>query len=68
MKIRLLNAGGYCGLEDVDFPVEVEAETRATGYCEVSSEELQRVGGDAEVLNDPDDQSWPFGPESWEAV
>lgn len=68
MKIRLLNDGCYWGLEDVEFPVEVQAEDRHTGYCDVTTDELCRVGGDPTVLDDPDNQTWPFGPESWEAV
>lgn len=68
MKIRLLNDDGYMVLEDVNFPVEVEAEERASGYVYVKTDELVRIGGDSDLLDDPDDQTWPFCPESWEAI
>lgn len=43
MKIRLLNDAGYRGMEDVVFPVEVDAEIR-NGKAFIPSRELYRVG------------------------
>lgn len=46
MKVRLLNAGGFGGLEQVLFPVEVEAEPHylGKGAVKVWGYELYRVG------------------------
>lgn len=44
MKVRLLNDGGYHGLSQVRFPVEVEAEYNDGKYY-VYMDELDRIGG-----------------------
>jgi hypothetical protein len=51
MKIKLLNDGGFVGMELVEFPVEVEAvfydcnqKTKEKSHYKVSSSELFRVG------------------------
>ena len=45
MKIRLLNNPGYCGMEDVVFPVEVEVEANTRdGRVYVPNRELYRIG------------------------
>lgn len=47
MKVILLNDGGYIGLENVEFPVEVEASRDPSGYlARVSKIELVKVGAD----------------------
>lgn len=58
MKIRLLNDGGYYGLEGVHFPVEVEAvdEIETYGGCSVATSELIRVGGDTLVMSESGDE------------
>lgn len=48
MKIKLLNDGGYSGMENVKFPVEVEGQDwLGLGY-DVSGSELIRIGADPE--------------------
>lgn len=56
MKVLLLNDGTYgCGLENVNYPVEVAAETErdAPGCITVIGSELIRIGGDPDEY-DPD--------------
>ena len=62
MKIRLLNNSGYCGMEDVVFPVEVEANTR-DGRVYVPNRELYRIGATHgfDAL-----QAYCFPQHSWE--
>lgn len=67
MKIRLLK-DLYIGMEGVKLPVEVEAEPGAYSNALVHEDELARIGCDMDVLTYPDNPTWPFGPESWEAV
>ena len=45
MKIKLLNDGGYVGLERFNFPLEVNAELN-DGYAIVRSLELTRLTGE----------------------
>ena len=64
MKIRLLSDDGYMGMDNVKFPVEVDAEV--DGICAtVPESELHRIGC-AEEFEDPDDPFWPFYGSSWE--
>lgn len=65
MKIRLLNCDGYDGMEQVVFPVEVDAVIDAGGYATVPESELTRIGC-SDAFEDPYDPFWPFGPDSWE--
>lgn len=65
MKIRLLNNGGYAGMENVIFPVEVDAMIRISN-CLVSNDELRRIGVDMLQFIDPDDPWWPFRLENGE--
>lgn len=44
MKIKLLNDGGYGDMENVKFPVEVEAEPWGNDGFDVDGAELLRVG------------------------
>lgn len=44
MKIKLLNDGGYGDMENVKFPVEVEAKPWGDDGFDVSGFELIRVG------------------------
>lgn len=46
MKVLLLNAGPYCGLQDVEFPVGVEGEYWSKSLIDVFKPELVRVGAD----------------------
>jgi len=52
MKAILLNDGGYCGLENVEFPVEVECDfvtrygRQLRSLVGVSADELFRIGMD----------------------
>jgi hypothetical protein len=69
MRIRLLNDGGYAGMERVKFPVEVEAEAEVAegGSVVVPESEMHRIGC-ADYFDDPDGPFWPFYGDSWEAV
>ncbi len=51
MRIKLLNNGGYGGMGNINFPVEVEA-VKWNGGFEVSTSELIRVGCDPDCLYD----------------
>jgi len=51
MKVTLLNAGGYVGLEEVDFPVEVEGKLLETGSFSIKGEELIFIGGEYEAFD-----------------
>ncbi|QHJ79732.1 MAG: hypothetical protein [Caudoviricetes sp.] len=65
MKIKLLNDGGYGDMENVKFPVEVEAEIKH-GYYNVSKEELYRVGaagGEFDIFT-----KWAFTSDICEVV
>lgn len=54
MKVRLYNRDGYRGMEDVKFPVDVEAELAVKGeYYAIRGEELVRVGADKAILHSP---------------
>lgn len=46
MKVKLLNDGGYGGMGDVNFPVEVLAQMWP-GVVTVAKEELYRVGAES---------------------
>lgn len=67
MKVKLLNDDGYAGMENVNFPIEVEAEVYGSGYASIPESELRRLGC-SDAFEDPDDPFWPFGPSSWEVV
>lgn len=45
MKIKLLSAGGFVGLENVEFPVEVEAVLPDGGLYQVSYENIMKIEG-----------------------
>lgn len=53
MRVLLLNDGEYRSLEDVKFPVEVEAEVDedVASCINVLGSELIRIGGDRDNLN-----------------
>ena len=51
MKIKLLNDGGYGDIENVKFPVEVEAEPWSNDGFDVLGAELIRVGATAVEWN-----------------
>ena len=53
MKIRLLNSCGYIGMDNVEFPVEVEGELYGRSGFMVLGSEIMRVGGGA-IAWDPD--------------
>ena len=44
MKVRLLNGGGYAGMESVKFPVVVDAASCSENMCEVFGVELINAG------------------------
>ena len=44
MKVRLLNSGGYAGMDNVKFPVVVDADGCSGNMCEVSGGELINAG------------------------
>lgn len=58
MKVKLLNDGGYLACESIQFPAVVEAKeyygNPVAQIVFVSCDELLRVGGNAEILKDPD--------------
>lgn len=64
MKIRLLNNPGYLGMEDVVFPVEVEADI-ADGRAWVTYDTLVAIGADSGSFFE---QPHSFPQESWEAA
>lgn len=66
MKIKLLNDGGYAGMGDVKFPVEVEAMKDGELY-QVNQDEIIRVGGDSEMFDGFDNPYWPFHKSDVEA-
>lgn len=68
MRINLLGDNGYCGLEYVSFPVEVEASVYCDGRTAVHYNELVRIGADGEMFFDDEDPLWPFDDEEWELV
>ena len=49
MRVLLLSASGYIGLEAVKFPVEVEAR-RINSSFRISCDELERIGADMEAF------------------
>lgn len=55
MKVMLLNDGGYGDMENVAFPVEVEADFWSTELVYIYSSELYRVGAKPKA----------FGGEAW---
>lgn len=67
MKIRLLDGAGYCGMQKLKFPIEVEARNKGYGY-DVSEDELRRIGVPAGEMVDKEDPWWPFPFNSAEAV
>lgn len=50
MRAKLLNDGGYCGMEGVDFPVEVEGVKGGNDCVDVSGSELCGVGAGCDFL------------------
>lgn len=70
MKIRLLNKNSYCGFEDVEFPLEVEA-IYEDGLYHVTASELIKAGAEREAFcgnRDIDDELWPFASRDIEVV
>jgi hypothetical protein len=59
IKVQLLNDGRYFGLEDISFPVQVMAIAKGNYYI-VPCTELEVIGADMSVLDDPEDPYWPF--------
>ncbi|HAT3835999.1 hypothetical protein [Morganella morganii] len=51
MKVKLLNDGGYAGLENIIFPVVVEVNNHYDSGFDVAGSELILIGGDGEHLN-----------------
>ncbi len=51
MKVKLLNDGGYAGLENISFPVIAEVNNHYVSGFDVAGSELIRIGGDGEHLN-----------------
>lgn len=68
MRIKLLDAGGYCGLECVVFPVEVEASMFGIGGVTIHYKELVRIGASESAFFDDEDPLWFFDDEEWEPV
>lgn len=58
MKIKLLNDGGYGDMENVVFPVEVEATDWGGLGFDVSGAEIIRIGGDREGWHSFEDYFW----------
>jgi len=57
IKVRLLNNGTYDGLEDVTFPVEVDAYVHNDTIMEIPYKELLRIGGSEEYFSGYDDET-----------
>lgn len=68
MRINLIGDNGYCGLEYVDFPVEVEASVYCDGRTAVHYNELVRIGASEFAFFDDGDPFWPFDDGEWEPV
>lgn len=71
MKIRLLNDGGYIGMERVGFPVEVEAARSTYGVVngfDVPDAELRRIGADLTKFKKPEGSTWFFLEEETEVL
>lgn len=60
MRVLLINEGNYMGLDDVDFPVIVEASEIDEFSAAIPTSELVRVGGFEFAFDDNEDQHWPF--------
>jgi hypothetical protein len=61
VKVRLLNNGCYDGLEDVTFPVEVDAYDIEDSAVKVPYKELLRIGGSKEYFSGyGDETTLPF--------
>lgn len=58
LKIKLLNDGGYGDMENVKFPVIVEAEDFEGKGCDILGSELIRVGANND--NDVWDHDYPY--------
>ena len=67
MRIRLLNDGGFTGLGDVKFPIEVNGNVEDDGDICVLGRELRNIDG-----VDPHHfaAAWPYywSSDSWEAI
>lgn len=59
MKIKLLHDGGYGGMENVKFPVEVEATDWLGLGFDVPGSELIRVGATAKFWDRTKSYYWP---------
>lgn len=68
MKIKLLNDGGYGDMEDVKFPVIVDAEM-GHGCFDVAASELYRIGANSGEFGEPN-EAWAFldGEQAEEVV
>lgn len=51
MKVRLINDGGYYCMNEVKFPVIVDAKYFNKKVVDVSVAELRRVGAKGEILS-----------------
>ncbi len=59
IRVRLLNDGGYLGMEMVNFPVEVMARSDRWGFIAfICESELKRVG--ARDFFPSEDDGWAF--------
>lgn len=60
-KVKLLNNGGYAGLEEVEFPVEVMAarDSKQSSVVFVSAADIVNVGGNTRFMTS-DESDFPF--------
>lgn len=59
MRVLLLNNGGFPDLENVKFPVEVEAEPSGDTGVDIKGSELLRVGA-TQTEEDPWDEDYDY--------
>lgn len=68
MKIKLLSLG-YCGVQNINFPVEVDAvieEWYGEQLYAISTEEIVRIGGDPDMFQQ--DDTYPLVEDEFELL
>lgn len=70
VKVRLLNNGGYSGMEAVAFPVDVNVELKNTwgAYALVPAWELDRIGCDMDKFAADGVKNWSFLQSDFEII
>ena len=68
VKVRLLNNGGYMGMDAVKFPAEVNVELKNTWgtYALIPELELDRIGCDMDKFKQ--NKNWSFLQSDFEII